>query len=246
MTEASLGGVFRLYRAALPRCWLPSLLLALAWGWTATLVDRQLGSSEDVFAWVAQVQVLTWSGYFWQLSGLTLCASVYFYSAMVADIYAVATGGATAVGAGLATALRAFPSALCATVIFLVGTTIGSLFFMVPGIYLWGMWQLFLVVVVVERAGPLHALGRSWLLMTGSWWRITTLITVASVLSLVPAMLFDMVMAMMLLTTGGEVMHASPLVSAVGILLAVLLLPLIPAALVASYLDRARAPVVHG
>jgi hypothetical protein len=48
--------------------WLPSLLLALAWGWMATLLDRRLGSNDDVFAWVAQVRALSWSGYFWWLT----------------------------------------------------------------------------------------------------------------------------------------------------------------------------------
>ena len=111
MFEADLGSVFRLYRAALARCWLPSLLLALAWGWMATLLDRRLGSSDDVFAWVAQVQALSWSGYFWWLSCAGGAISVFFYSAMVADIYAVATGGATPLAVGLYAALRALPGA---------------------------------------------------------------------------------------------------------------------------------------
>ena len=76
MFEADLGSVFRLYRAALARCWLPSLLLALAWGWMATLLDRRLGSSDDVFAWVAQVQALSWSGYFWWLTCAVSAVSV--------------------------------------------------------------------------------------------------------------------------------------------------------------------------
>jgi hypothetical protein len=246
MFEADLGSVFRLYRAALARCWLPSLLLALAWGWMATLLDRRLESSDDVFAWVAQVQALSWSGYFWWLSCAVGAISVFFYSAMVADIYAVATGGATPLAAGLYAALRALPGAMVASLIFLAATTVGTLFFVLPGVYLWGMWQLWLVVLVVEHSGPLRALSRSWQLMQGCWWRISALITVVSIVSFLPIMVFDVLVGAMLLTTGRDAAHAPPLITALGIALLVLLLPMIPAALVAAYLDRQRAPVVHG
>ncbi len=40
--------------------------------------------------------------------------------------------------------------------------------FIVPGAYLWGMWQLWLVVLVVERVRPDRSAGRSWQLMAGS------------------------------------------------------------------------------
>ena len=246
MFEANLGSVFRLYRASLARCWLPSLLLALAWGWVATLLDRRLGSSDDLLLWLAQAQALTWSGYFWRLLFAASALSALLYSAMVADIYAVATGGATPTGASLIAALRAFPGVVVASTIFLIGTSIGTALFIVPGAYLWGMWQLWLVVLVVERSGPLEALRRSWQLMVGSWWRISVLITLVTIISAVPPLLFDAVASAMLVLMGLEGMHAPPVVTAVALALNVFILPLIPAALVAAYLDRQRAPAVLG
>ena len=82
--------------------------------------------------------------------------------------------------------------------------------------------------------------------MQGCWWRISALITVVSIVSFLPIMVFDVLVGAMLLTTGRDAAHAPPLITALGIALLVLLLPMIPAALVAAYLDRQRAPVVHG
>jgi hypothetical protein len=244
--EANIGSVFRLYRASLARCWLPSLVLALAWGWVATLLDRRLGSSDDLLLWVAQVQALTWSGYFWRLLFAAGALSALLYSAMVADIYATATGGATPAAAGLVSALRAFPGVVVASVIFLVGTSVATAVFIVPGAYLWGMWQLWLVVLVVERSGPIEALRRSWQLMASAWWRISVLITVVTIISVVPAMVFDAMAGTMLMLLGRDAVHAPPVVTAGAIALDVFLVPLIPAALVAAYLDRQRAPAVLG
>ena len=45
---------------------------------------------------------------------------------------------------------------------------------------------------------------------------------------------------------GRDAAHAPPVVTAVAVALDVFLVPLIPAALVAAYLDRQRAPAVLG
>ena len=246
MYRANVTDAFRLYRAGLKQCWLPSLLLALSWGWAETLLDRRLGSSEDVFVWLAQVQQLAWSGYFWRLLIAVCAVSAWLYSAMVADLYAAATGGASPIATGLMAATRAFPGVLVAATVFLALTTIGTMLFIVPGAYLWGMWQLWLVVLVVERCGPMTALHRSWQLVEGHWWRITTLITIVTIIAIIPSLLFDALMSGLLMVLGQDSMHAPALMTVAGIVLNVFLLPLVPAALVVAYLDRQRAPVVHG
>ena len=246
MFSADVGGVLRLYRAALKRCWLPSLLLAVAWGWVATLLDRRLGSSDDVLLWFAQVQSLVWSGYFWRLLVAVSALSALLYSAMVADIYAVATGGVIPVAAGFAAAVRAFPGVLVAATIFLVVTSVATMLFIVPGAYLWGMWQLWLVVLVVERSGPIMSLRRSWHLVAGSWWRITTLITVVTIIAIVPSLVFDALVGTLSILLGQNAAHAPAAVTVAGTVLDVFLLPLVPAALVVAYLDRQRAPAVLG
>jgi hypothetical protein len=106
----------------------------------------------------------------------------------------------------------------------------------VPGAYLWGMWQLWIVVIVVERCGPLAALARSWRLTRGSWWHSVTLVTVIAILSMVPLVLFDLIMPWFTLALGLDGTQAL-LANLIGLGVAsVLVLPLVPAALVAVYL----------
>jgi hypothetical protein len=192
------------------------------------------------------VQQLAWSGYFWRLMVAVGAVSALLYSAMVADLYAAATGGATPIGAGLLAALRALPGVLVAGTLFVMVTSLASVLFIVPGAYLWGMWQLWLVVLVVERCGPIVSLRRSWHLVAGHWWRITTLITVVTIIAIIPSLVFDALMSSLMIVTGKDVAHAPSALTVAGIILDVFLLPLVPAALVVAYLDRQRAPVVHG
>jgi hypothetical protein len=48
----------------------------------------------------------------------------------------------------------------------------GLALFIIPGVYLMVMWVACVPVIVVERAGPLEALGRSWDLVRGHGWTV--------------------------------------------------------------------------
>ena len=57
MYEANLSGVFRLYRAALSRCWIPALVLALGGVAVAVAMERLLPpATGDIWQWSAQVR----------------------------------------------------------------------------------------------------------------------------------------------------------------------------------------------
>ena len=244
MPEANLGGVFRLYRASLARCWLAALLFALTWLGSSMLLDRRLPATDDLFERYAQIHALMWSGYFWRVFAVVAVLSTLCYCAMVAEIHALAVGGAAPAAGGLAPALRVLPGALLAATIFLVGTSMATMLFVVPGAWLWGMWQLWLVVLVVEHSGPITSLQRSWQLVSGAWWRITTLVTVVALIAIVPAMVFDAVLGGTLVLAGMSPGEASTVVFVASGILDLFLLPLVPAALVAAYLDRSRAQAV--
>ena len=245
VVSADLGGVFRLYQASLSRCWPASLLLALAWGGFSTAVNRRLGPGGDLLQWIAQLQALLGSGYFWRLFAQACLLSILLYCALVARIHAVAVGAASPARADLATALRVFPGALAGAVFFLIATSVGTLLLIVPGAYLWGMWQLWLVALVVEGAGPMAALRRSWHLMAGAWWRITTLITVVGLIAVLPPMIIDAILSGWLTLAGVSLARVPAVVTIADVVMDIFLAPLIPAALVAAYLDRRRALAVH-
>jgi len=57
------------------------------------------------------------------------------------------------------------------------------LFILFPlGIFLLVRWYVSLLVLVVERLGPLASLGRSWQLTRGSWWHTLGVFVVATIL----------------------------------------------------------------
>ena len=237
---ADFDGMWRLYRASRRRCWLPSSLLALLWtGLLAVLIGR-LSAQDDLLLLIGQVEELVSSSAFWRVLLAAACVSTWLSCAVIVLVHAVATGGSVGVGAAMARALRAFPAALAGAAIYVGLTSLGSLLLLVPGAYLWGMWQLWVVVLMIERTGPGNALGRSWALMRGIWWQGTALTTVATVAVVAAPLIVNGLMSIM-----GAVLGASaaqtPLIAlaALGICLAALV-PLLPAALVAIYVVQQR------
>ncbi len=243
--RASFAGTWRLYRAVLGRCWLPSALLALLWtGLLAGLLGR-LSAQDDLLLLVGQVEDLVSSPAFWRLLLAACCVSTVLFCAIIAIVHAVATGGTVGVGAGLARALRALPGAVAAAALYLGLTSLASLLLLVPGAYLWGMWQLWVVVMMAERAGPVASLVRSWALMRGAWWRATTLATVATVAAVAAPLVVNALAATLAALLGAGAAQAQ-LVSLLALgICAALAVPLLPAALVAIYVEQQRNQLPH-
>ena len=245
VVSADLGGVLRLYRVALRRCWPPSALFALLWVGLLALLISKLALAGDLLSLIAQLQEMMSSSWFWRLVLAALLVSTWLYCAIVAAIHGVATGAAHAPGADFRSAVRLFPKALVAGTLFFALTSIGSLVFVVPGIYLWGMWQLWVVALVAEHHGPLQSLSTSWNLTRGFWWPATSVVTLATIVTMVPLMVSNALVSTLLALLGlppAQALIVSLLALAV---VTTLVAPLIPAALVAIYLVRQRAMTAH-
>ena len=243
MYEANLSGVFRLYRAALPRCWIPALVLALGGVAVGVAFERMLPPpTGDIWQWSAEVRALMMSVTLWRVLLVSGALSLLCYGALIATIHAVAVPGTPApAAAGFGPALRALPAALIAAALFLVVTTLGTMAFFIPGAYLWGMWQLWLVALMVERLGPLDALRRSWHLMSGAWWRITTLVTIVLLVIFALAVVAYLIVGSLLLVVGVNLERATEAMNIMEAIGNLLLAPLMATAFVVSYLDRLRA-----
>ncbi len=63
------------------------------------------------------------------------------------------------------------PSLLGATLLTGLIVTVGSIFCLVPGIWLWVLFGLVTPALVLERSGIGTAFGRSKALVNGAWWR---------------------------------------------------------------------------
>ena len=88
--------------------------------------------------------------------------------------------GAPAVGAisALWLAVRRLPWLVLGSVLTLLLVGGGLVLLLIPGLYWWGRVQLWLVPVLAEGAHAPRAIGRSWELTRGHWWRVSTLVSI--------------------------------------------------------------------
>ena len=187
----SIGGVLdsaiRLYRFAIRRCWILALVYAgVVGGFTIflnlTLMNTVKPGSTDprqvlaamsaIFSPVAIVGFL-----------VAMVISMALYGALVKSISAVAQGNMTlSFGEAIAVGLRRIPGVLLGAFISALAICLGFIALIVPGIYLLGKLQLWLVAMFMEDAGALESLKISWRLTRKRWWRAIAIVSVAGVL----------------------------------------------------------------
>ena len=105
-------------------------------------------------------------------------------------------------------------------------------------------WSLIIPAVVLEGAGPIKGMGRSWRLVRGSWWRvfgilllIQFIVTVAAELIRLP-FAFGGGLGSILGSSGGSVSIAGVIISAIGsIISSAVTAPLLAGAVVLLYAD---------
>ncbi|HEX2155132.1 MAG TPA: hypothetical protein VHL52_14295 [Acidimicrobiia bacterium] len=81
-------------------------------------------------------------------------------------------------------ARRFFPLML-STILLSLGSGIGLIFCLVPGIFLFTMWTVSPAALVTERLGPVAALGRSYRLVKGRFWPVLGAVVLAYLLYVV-------------------------------------------------------------
>jgi hypothetical protein len=57
-------------------------------------------------------------------------------------------------------------------ILYAIGVGIGFVLLIVPGLFLLTFWSLGAPAIVIERAGPIEAFGRSWRLVKGEGWSV--------------------------------------------------------------------------
>jgi hypothetical protein len=233
----SVGGVLedalRLYRASFSRCWALSLVAAGLSAWVGRYQSRALGEltslspadllalppEELVVALTGRVHDVLHSSGLWLSSLAMLLVWLLICTALIVRQHATAVRRPMSTGAALAFALRRAPSMLSAAAISTLLTAAGVLLLIIPGLWVGGMLQLWLVPLGIEEVGPLQALARSWRLVEGHWWFTSTVVgvalTVAALLSMAASLASDLL----------------------GALLTVFTVPLLTAVLLAVYYD---------
>lgn len=74
------------------------------------------------------------------------------------------------VGESLRAAMRVLLPLIGMTILFLLGVAAGTILCVLPGIFLYVSWSVASPALIMERAGPAGALGRSLKLVRPRWW----------------------------------------------------------------------------
>lgn len=179
----SIGGVLddaiRLYRrswlACLPIVLIMFVLMLPLSLLLATRMQSLVGNPQamlDLFK-----SPIIWQSYFVMI--VVMCA---VYGALFAQAHAVAHGERLTVVAALGVGLKRTPVLLGVGLLFGMMVGVGMVLLIIPGVYLWGVFQLAFAPAVVERAGVFESLTASRRLTKGNWWRTFVIITVALII----------------------------------------------------------------
>jgi hypothetical protein len=184
----SIGGVLdsaiRLYRDSLRKSWILALLYSLIIGvfssvWALSLAKAVTPGTNDPRRLIASMlSPAAISGF-----ALAMVISLVFYGALVKTITAWAKGDETlSLGSALAAGARRLPGMVLGLVLSLLAIMIGFILLLIPGIYVMGKLQLWMTAMFLDEAGAVEALGISWRLTRGRWWRGSVILTVALIL----------------------------------------------------------------
>jgi hypothetical protein len=233
----SIGGVLddsiRLYKACARYWWVPSLLSALVSACVSFYASFALGEQATpalMFSLLRSPVVAC--SYL-----VILLLKTWFYCAMVGNINTVFLGGTPPSGSGLADGLKMLPMAVLASILFFLTLFGGTLLLVIPGIYVLGRLQFWIVALMAERNGARAALGSSWRLVKGHWWRAIAIVSMVFIMIVVVSMVFSFVFGLMAVFVRPDRGTALVVVLALGALVNVFVFPAFPAALVATYYD---------
>ncbi len=169
----TIGGVLddsiRLYRAsfkyALPLAFIAEIPMAaqriylqsLMKGMTPNNAQAMLAIFKDPVVWLSYI--------------LAVCVLLVFYTALLANVDAVARAVPMSLGRALIQGLRLFPRMVGSFIAMFIAIMIGSLLLVVPGIYLYGALYLAAAAIVADDEGMFASLATSMRLTWGNWWR---------------------------------------------------------------------------
>jgi hypothetical protein len=123
-----------------------------------------------------------------------------------------------------------------ATVVYVLITLLGCLL-IVPGIYIGNVWSVYPAAIFVDDASGLNSLEISRRLTAGYWWHTATVLGVAAAVVLVFAMTADFGAGLIAMAGSPGAAGVQSAMQLVGDAADVVVLPMMPAALLALYND---------
>ncbi len=236
-----IGGVLdqaiKLYRASFKNCWPIALMLSVLAGTISVYLLRNLPYiAPSQGARSAAMLALLAHAWGWLLiAGIAYAGLI---GAVIASQNSLAAGTTqwTPVQALTASARR-LPRQILAHLAVAILVVVGTILMVIPGIYVWGRLPLVTVAVFAEDASALRAIGSSWNLVGGHWWRTATIVTVGLIIVVVISLVFTLIGGFVLL-----LLHPGPAglllgSETVSLIERVFVTPMMTALLVAVYYD---------
>jgi len=169
---------------------------------------------------------------------LAMLASLVFYGALVKTVSAWSKADESlSLGSALAVGVRRLPAAVLGSVLYILAFGIGLVLLVVPGVYFFGKFQLWMTAIFVDDAGPLEGLGISWRLTRGRWWRGTAILTVALIILYVFALALGLVSGLITVLAHLSVTDRAIVNQLFGVVSNMIVLPMFVAILVVMYHD---------
>lgn len=135
-------------------------------------------------------------------------------------------------------AARRAPMAFVMGILAFLGIVAGFIALFFPGVFLAVRWSVALPALLLERRGPVAALGRSWRLVKGFWWKVFGTLLVAYLLVTVLSFAVGAVIGFGLgVFTSVDSLLGLILQEAVGVFVQVFTLPFIAAVIIVVYTD---------
>jgi hypothetical protein len=227
-----LDAGFLLFRRTLPAC-LPWSLFAVLLGNLPSVYLLATGQSLSLL----KPKDIVW----WGLMACAALAGLWVWLFLLARQYGVARGGRPGLLDGAWEAMRTVPRAVAVILVAALALSLGTIFLVLPGIYLSvALWPC-LTVLVAERRGVAATLDRALQLVRGSWWHTATILGVAGGVVMALYVVGILVGLLFAQVEGGIDRSAATLVlGVVSGLLAAIFQPLFVALGVAQYLDLSR------
>lgn len=167
-----LDGAFDLYRRQIRGLWTIVALIvlpaqALVWVMIRVSLTSNARASGGVIhdsssAALPTVAILL-------LGFLSAILAVGALSRLLGEAY---TGRPTSWQESLGYASTQLGALVILAVVEIIGVAVGFTFFVLPGIFLAVAWSASVPVLMLERTGPVRALGRSWELVRGYSWTV--------------------------------------------------------------------------
>ncbi|MFI4896052.1 MAG: YciC family protein [Steroidobacterales bacterium] len=236
----SAGGVIddasKLYRAAFRRCAPIAVLGALV---SVAFELFIVGYSQHAGLPLTGLDALLKTYQEPPVMALSLLQTVILlalFGAMILTMNAAASAEARlSVGRALRLGFSRLGRCVIAALVSSVMIVLGLLLLLVPGIYLSGALALWPVALYVDDAGGLQSLDVSRKMIHGHWWHASAALGIAVLIVLAFSLIAGFVAGVVELTISGEA--GESLVQFISAAADVIMLPMLPAALVALYND---------